>query len=97
MYNWYVSYIRSAYVTTITTAELRGELAELLNRSRYGKERLLITRRGNAIAAIVPVGDLALLEALEDRIDIEDAKKAIAETHRKGGIRWAEIKGGLAP
>jgi len=82
-------------MSSISTAEIRSALADVLNRTSYGKERLVITRRGRDIAAIVPVEDLALLEALEDRIDLEDARKALAETGRKGSIPWTELKASL--
>ena len=83
-------------MSSITTAEIRGTLAEVLNRASYGKERLVITRRGRDIAAIVPVEDLALLEALEERIDLEEARKALAETTRKGGgVAWSDLKAKL--
>jgi hypothetical protein len=36
------------------------------------------------LAAIVPAEDLALLEAMEDRIDADDARKALAEMKAKG-------------
>jgi len=39
-------------------------------------------RRGKAVAAIVSTDDLALLEALEERGDVEDARAAL----RKGGF-----------
>ena len=82
-------------MSSISTAEIRSALADVLNRTSYGKERVVITRRGRDIAAIVPVEDLALLEALEDRIDLEDARKALAETGRKGSIPWTQLKARL--
>ena len=36
------------------------------------------------MAAIVPAEDLEWLEAMEDRIDAEDARKAVAEMKAKG-------------
>ena len=41
-------------------------------------------RRGKDIAAVVPIEDLHLLEELEDRIDLADARAALAETKKKG-------------
>ena len=45
-------------VSAVTVADARSGLAELLNRVAYGKERLVITRHGREIAALVPVEDL---------------------------------------
>ncbi len=71
-------------MTTVTTAEARNQLAELINRAAYGKERVVFTRRGKELAALVPMEDLALLERLieelEDRLDVEVVKKRLAET-----------------
>ncbi len=43
----------------IGTAEARTNLAELLARVAYGKERITIERRGRPLAALVPIEDLA--------------------------------------
>ncbi|MHC9062131.1 type II toxin-antitoxin system prevent-host-death family antitoxin [Nitrospira sp. CMX1] len=50
----------------------------------YGKERVVVRRRGKEIAVVVPIDDLRLLEELEDRIDLADARAALAETKKKG-------------
>ena len=46
------------------------------------------------MAAIVPMDDLALLEALEDREDVKAARKALAEMKRtrQKPIPLAEVK-----
>lgn len=41
-------------------------------------------RLGKEVAAVVPMEDLQLLEDLEDRIDLVDARAALAETKKKG-------------
>lgn len=73
---------------TITTAEARREFAEIVNRVAYGKERIAVTRRGKTIVAVVPIEDIALLEELEDRVDIQAARKALKE---KGSIGLDEL------
>lgn len=50
---------------------------------RNGKERVVLRRRGKEIAAVVPIADLRLLEGLKDRIDLVDARAALAETKKK--------------
>ena len=67
-------------MTTVTTAEARKKLAEIVNKVAYGKEPVVLTRRGEEIAALIPMEELELLQLIEDRIDIEDAKKALSET-----------------
>ena len=53
--------------------QVRAQLSGVINRAAFAKERLFLTRRGKRIAAIVPSDDIDLLEALEDKIDIEEA------------------------
>lgn len=65
--------------TTITTAEARKNFAEIVNKVAYGKEPIVLTRRGQKIAALVSIDELELLQQIEDHIDIEDAKKALSE------------------
>ncbi len=65
--------------TTITTAEARKNFADIVNKVAYGKEPIVLTRRGQEVAALVSMDELELLQQIEDHIDIEDAKKALAE------------------
>lgn len=74
-------------MTKISTAKARNEFAEVINRASFGKERFVLTRRGKELAAIVPVEDLALLEELEDQMDIEAAKAALAESDERVSYR----------
>ena len=71
-------------MTQLTATEARYSFSETLNTVRYNKERIILHRKGKAFAALVPVEDLELLEALEDREDAKTLKKAIAEAHRTG-------------
>jgi len=65
--------------TTISTAEARKNFADIVNKVAYGKEPIVLTRRGHEVAALVSMDELGLLRQIEDYIDIEDAKKALAE------------------
>jgi prevent-host-death family protein len=78
----------------IGIAEIRNNLADSLNRVAYQGERIILERRGKAFAAIVPMDDLALLEAVEDREDVKAARKVLAEMKRKGArpIPWEKVK-----
>lgn len=64
---------------SLSTMQARDRLSEVVNQVAYGKERVTLTRRGKALAVIVPLEDLELLQALEDKIDLEEARKALAE------------------
>ncbi len=65
--------------TTISTAEARKNFADIVNKVAYGNEPIVLTRRGQEVAALVSINEFELLRQIEDYIDIEDAKKAIAE------------------
>jgi prevent-host-death family protein len=78
----------------IGVAEIRNSMADALNRVAYQGERIVLERRGKGVAAIVSMEDLALIEELEDRIDLEAARKALADMKRKGEkpIPWEKVK-----
>jgi prevent-host-death family protein len=67
----------------ISTADARKDFAEVINRASFGKERFVLTRRGKKLAAIIPIEDLELLEELEDRMDVDAAKAALAESDER--------------
>lgn len=73
-----------AEVNKISAKEARSEFSTVVNRVAFGKERIRLTRRGKGIVAMVPIEDAELLEKLEDMIDIEDARAALAEGKKKG-------------
>ena len=79
-------------MSSISTVEARENFSDLVNRSAYGKERVVLTRRGKGIVAVVPIEDLKLLEAIEDRLDLEDVEKALADPENKRAIPWDKVK-----
>jgi len=66
-------------MTALTVTEARGDFANVLNRVEYGGERIVIQRRGKDIVALIPIEDAEILDALEDRIDIEEARRRLAD------------------
>jgi prevent-host-death family protein len=74
----------------VTTTKARQEFAKVLRKARRGR-RFLLERHNRPVAAIVSVEDLALLEAIEDQRDLEDARRALAEYAEKGAIPWAQV------
>ena len=79
-------------MSKITAVNARQQFADIINRSAYAKERIVLTRRGKDLAAVVPIEDLKLLEEIEDRIDLEAARKALKES---GSIPWEKVKAEL--
>ncbi|MFE5483092.1 type II toxin-antitoxin system Phd/YefM family antitoxin [Streptomyces sp. NPDC056527] len=53
-----------AYEIPVTQA--RAELADLINRVVYGDERVVVTRHGKPLVALVSAADLEKLEAAQD-------------------------------
>jgi prevent-host-death family protein len=76
----------------LPVTEVRNNLAEILNRVAYGGERVVLQRRQKGVAAVVPMEDLALLEALEDQADLKAALKAKKE---KGRVPLSAVKARL--
>jgi prevent-host-death family protein len=80
---------------TVSTVKAREQLSTVINRAAFGKERVVLTRRGKEIVAVVPIEDLRFLEELENRIDLDDARAALTEAKKKGTISWERIKADL--
>jgi prevent-host-death family protein len=79
-------------MSKMAATALRTHVAETLNRVAYQGERIELERHGKAIAALVSIGDLELLEALEDRIDLAVARRALKEPGQRS---WNKVKAEL--
>lgn len=77
----------------VAVREARDQFADLINRVIYGGERVVIERRGKDAVAIVSLQDLELLEQIEDRIDLEEAKRALEESDER--IPYEQIRAEL--
>lgn len=67
----------------ISITRARDVLGETINHVRFTGERVALTRHGKAVAILIPCEDLKLLEKLEDRLDAEAAKRALAESDER--------------
>jgi prevent-host-death family protein len=76
-------------MTQIAASQLRDRMSDTLNRVAYMGERITIHRQGKRVAVLIPIDDAAFLEQLEDRLDLEEARKALKET---GSIAWETVK-----
>ncbi len=47
---------------TITTVAARENFAELINQASYGGKRVILSRRGKPVAALISLRDLRILE-----------------------------------
>ena len=86
-------------MTTISAREARASFSDLINRAAYAKERVMITRKGRKMAAIIPVELYTLLESVleefEYKNDMEKARAALAEVETEGTVPWDKIKSEL--
>jgi prevent-host-death family protein len=73
-------------------SEAREQFATIINQVAFGGERVRLTRHGKAVAAVVPIEDVEFLEDLEDEIDLELAREALAEMETEPGIPWEQVK-----
>ena len=69
--------------------EADGDFSDLVDRVATHKERIVLTRAGKELVAIVPVEDL---EVMEERLDIEDARASRIEAQEKGTVPLATLK-----
>jgi prevent-host-death family protein len=82
-------------VASISTVLARNDFSTVLNRAAFGKERVILKRRGKSIAAVVPMADVNLLQALEDNLDVADALAARKEARKKGTKSFAQLRAEL--
>ncbi|MFI0239217.1 type II toxin-antitoxin system Phd/YefM family antitoxin [Streptomyces sp. NPDC016845] len=73
-----------AYEIPVTQA--RAELADLINRVVYGAERVVVTRHGKPLVALVSAADLERLEALGDAATESAEEPMISSVSRVGSL-----------
>ena len=76
---------------TLTNA--RSRFGELVNRARFGRERIILTEHGTPVAAIISVEELAELQAAVDVADIAAAAEVKASA--QAGIPHEEVMAAL--
>jgi len=76
-------------MTKVSMTKARQDFTNIANRVMYGDERICIEKNNKPAVAMVPVEDLEVLEALEDKIDVEAALKALK---KPGFIRLKDLK-----
>lgn len=81
-------------MTELSISEARDKLPEAVNRVSYSGERFVIARRGKRLAALVSLDDLAILKAIEDRVDLDDAE-AILRSPKKISLKEAKARLGF--
>jgi prevent-host-death family protein len=59
-------------------SEARDHLGEIVSKAEHTHERVVLTRHGRAVAAVISIEDLRELEAAEDEADLAAAREALA-------------------
>ncbi|WP_407563242.1 type II toxin-antitoxin system Phd/YefM family antitoxin [Streptomyces sp. 184] len=85
-----------AYEIPVTQA--RAELADLINRVVYGGERVVVTRHGRPLVALVSAADLEKLENPEHPAAEEQVITTVSGVHqsRSAGSATGERRFGIA-
>ena len=78
-----------AYEIPVTQA--RAELADLINRVVYGGERVVVTRHGKPLVALVSAADLERLERLEELDEAEGVRERAEEQVVSSVSRLREV------
>ena len=79
----------------VRVSEARRELSEHINRVAFGNERIVLTRHGKSVVALVSVEDAEYLEQLERREDEQDMailSERLKDTDPSDYIPHAEIR-----
>jgi prevent-host-death family protein len=66
----------------IGAREARLNFADVLSRCAYGKDRIVVTKNGKDVAAVIPIEDLRALEEIEDAADSRDARRILASKEK---------------
>jgi prevent-host-death family protein len=73
----------------MSVERIQAKLGDVVDRIARGGDRVVLTRNGKRVAALVSVEELAALERFEDEADIRAVRKTRKE---KGGVTIDEIK-----
>lgn len=76
-------------MTKVSVTDFRNKIADLGNRAAYAGERISVQNHGKPLFAAVPIEDLELLELLENKIDLEAARKALKQNDF---VSWEEAR-----
>ena len=77
---------------TVPVVTMRTDLADLLNKVAYQDERVVITRQGKPIAALVPLHSLTILEKLFNVLDEEKVLRVLEQESDKSDMTEEELR-----
>lgn len=78
--------------TYVSTIEAKEGFSELINRVFHQNERIVLTRRGKEIVAIVPFEDFQQLQISQSKNDLNEAVEALKEARNHGTTTLEDFK-----
>jgi len=88
--------VYNSYMSERRISEARESFSTTINRVAFGGERVVLTRHGRRVAAVVPIDDLELLEALEDAHDLDAVRETLVDPANRDRIAWEDLKAKLS-
>ncbi len=83
-------------IVRVSADEARDKFAETVSRVAAGEQRVIVSQDGKDVAAIISIEEFwfleRVIEKLEDEMDVEEAKKILAETNPEDYIPYEQIK-----
>jgi prevent-host-death family protein len=73
----------------LSASVARQQFSDILSRAEYRGERVIVHRGKKAVAAVVPIEDVDLLQRLEEELDLAAARDALKDPRT---IPWETIK-----
>ncbi len=81
--------------TEIGASSVRQNLSKIIDLVRVEGGRILVTQHGRRVAAVISVEDLELLQVLEDRMDVAEARRQMKEPTDR--VTLEELRSGSFP
>ena len=84
-------------MTRIPVTKARRTLSDVVSHVAFGGDRVVLSRNGRDLAAIVPMDVYRRIEAEEDRLDLADLRRAKREAVERGEkpIPYEEVRARL--
>lgn len=77
---------------SVPAKQARIEFTHILDDVAFKGERYIVTRNGRDLVAVIPVADLEILQKLENKRDLEAAKKAEKYILEHGTDSWDTLE-----
>jgi prevent-host-death family protein len=79
-------------MVSISTAEAKDQLTTLVDHVVHHHGRIILTRRGKNIAALVPYEDIVALTEWQNKHDLNEALDALKEAREQGTVSLEQLK-----